>query len=726
MTVLALGGASMTLGEAVEALREIGAEPAMRHDRAGREYWAHRCAHPEHRDSWPSATITADDRGELLLNCFSCAPAGGSHARTRWVAQVLGRLHARIPKEPPSGTARARRGTGSGGWGTKVAHYDYVTADGHLVARKVRFEPKSFVWQRPYGDTLADGLNRRPLNTLPLYGLPSLASPGPVLVVEGEKDADRAHSLGLAAVCAPGSHAGDIPDDLTPLDGRAVIIVADRDKVGIELARAWAQRLPGATLAQPKVTTPKADLSDHFDAGYGLGELDYGPVPEPADDPEPVDALDLPPTVADELAGDRLLDEEVARILRLERARQIVAEIRERAHPKPAPDCGLVSDILARPEAETWRIERLLPTGARMLFTAQRKTGKTTATGNIARSLITGHPFLGHFHTTPIAGRVGVLNYEVTGAQFARWMDDIGVPGDRMYVENLRGCINPLTTEDGRNALVERLRAHEVEVLIVDPFGRAYHGKDQNDAAQVTPWLVTLDQIAEMCGATELILTAHAGWNGERTRGSSALEDWPDVIVTLTKDPETTERYIRADGRDVDLDEDRIEYHELTRTYTLTGEGSKAGAADRRTVERLVVGLVDLLGRRPDLSVSGIAKAWRDEGFYFTNGDEQRASREAVERGLVVIQHGPRGAKLHRLAPPPPTSSDLLRGPGPTSPLPTEGVVGRSEQESAAEEVKAQTVAIPTCNRCQKDLPTSMTVYPPEHWLCTTCAKEWS
>ncbi len=33
-----------------------------------------------------------------------------------------------------------------------------------------------------------------------------------------------------------------------------------------------------------------------------------------------------------------------------------------------------------------------------------------------------------------------------------------------------------------------------------------------------------------------MILTAHAGWVGERTRGSSALEDWPDSIVTMTVD----------------------------------------------------------------------------------------------------------------------------------------------------------------------------------------------
>ena len=54
--------------------------------------------------------------------------------------------------------------------------------------------------------------------------------------------------------------------------------------------------------------------------------------------------------------------------------------------------------------------------------------------------------------------------------------------------------------------------------------------------------------------------TVHAGCDGERTRGSTALEDWPDSIVTVTRDPETGERFLRAEGRDVDLDEDRLDF----------------------------------------------------------------------------------------------------------------------------------------------------------------------
>ena len=85
-----------------------------------------------------------------------------------------------------------------------------------------------------------------------------------------------------------------------------------------------------------------------------------------------------------------------------------------------------------------------------------------------------------------LGGRVLALNYEVTGEQYAAWMDEIGVPHDRLFVVNLRGRRNLLADEDGRQQLAELIRAQDGEVLIVDPFGRAYTGKLQYDPAEVT------------------------------------------------------------------------------------------------------------------------------------------------------------------------------------------------------------------------------------------------
>ena len=135
-------------------------------------------------------------------------------------------------------------------------------------------------------------------------------------------------------------------------------------------------------------------------------------------------------------------------------------------------------------------------------------------------------------------GKFGFLNYEVSAGQLARWLDEIGVPEDRLFQVNLRGRRNPVANDQDKTALARLLLGHEVEALAVDPFGRAYTGASQNDPGEVAAWFVELDQfVRNQVGAKDLFLSAHAGWNGERTRGASSLEDWADSIITI---PETT------------------------------------------------------------------------------------------------------------------------------------------------------------------------------------------
>jgi hypothetical protein len=308
----------------------------------------------------------------------------------------------------------------------------------------------------------------------------------------------------------------------------------------------------------------------------------------------------------------------------------------------------------------------MLPAGGRLLLAATRKTGKTTWLLNLARALILGEPFLGVHAVRPIAGRIAVLNYEVSGAQLARWGHEAGIPGDRLLLVNLRGARNLLATAQGRAELVDLLTAHEVEVLLVDPFGRAYTGKSQNDAAEVATWLVALDEVATAAACTELVLAAHAGWNGERSRGSSALEDWPDSIVWLTRDPDTEHRYMRAEGRDVLLDEDRLEFDPVRRALWLTGDGGRGDAAARVRLEELLAALVDEVRAEDGLSLAGIEGRWKTRGVPHQKGDAGRASAEAIRRGLVRVTLGPRNAKQHHLPDLPATSpGDVERPPRP-------------------------------------------------------------
>src|SRR3989442_10392234 len=85
----------------------------------------------------------------------------------------------------------------------RVAVYVYRCSSGAPLRRKVRFEPKTFVWQNydPATGTWVSGA-RDGTATATLYNLDLLAAQQPEMVFccEGAKDADNVTTLGLVAV----------------------------------------------------------------------------------------------------------------------------------------------------------------------------------------------------------------------------------------------------------------------------------------------------------------------------------------------------------------------------------------------------------------------------------------------------------------------------------------------------------------------------------------------
>jgi hypothetical protein len=321
---------------------------------------------------------------------------------------------------------------------------------------------------------------------------------------------------------------------------------------------------------------------------------------------------------------------------------------RESQGPAEAFDAGLLQNILDRPPEDPYRIFGLLPSNAGLLVVAQRKAGKTTLTLNLALSLITGAPFLSTFGVRLITGRVALLNFEVSWAQLANWAHEVGVPPDRLFMVNLRGRRNPLNHPEDRARLAALLRDYAVETLIIDPFGRACGTTNQNDSGEVSAWLVDLDRFARSeVGAVDLILTAHAGWNAERSRGSSALEDWADSVITMTRDERGDgARYFRAIGRDVQVEEDRLDYDPITRLLSLAGSGSRKQNLKASKADALVDPVVAYVGTHSGASVSDIINALRQThhylaaGFAFQNNDVREACRLAEKRGQLRREPG--------------------------------------------------------------------------------------
>lgn len=356
---------------------------------------------------------------------------------------------------------------------------------------------------------------------------------------------------------------------------------------------------------------------------------------------------------------ERMVSEETFRIRVREAARERVEQGR-RGTLEPF-DAGTLGEVLARPPAPPSRVQDLIPWEASTLLTAQRKTGKTTLVLNLARSLLTGEDFLGQHAVRPVQGTVTLLNFEVSAATVAHWAADLEIDPARLFLVNLRGRRNPLKRVDDRTRLAELLKSRNTETLIVDPFGRAFTGTSQNDAGEVGGFLQQLDEFTRTdIGALDLLLTAHAGWNGERTRGSTALEDWADSIITVTRDDSqdgTGERYLRAIGRDVDLEEDRLDYDPDTRLLTLAGSGSRKTARDERRNDELDDAVAEIVTAAPGINGSGVGRSLKDAGVPHQKGDESKALQRLVAAGRLRFEAGPRNAKCYFL----PTYPDLPR-----------------------------------------------------------------
>jgi putative DNA primase/helicase len=151
--------------------------------------------------------------------------------------------------------------------GPETAHWDYLAADGTLLARVYRYDPpgrrKEF---RPW-----DAKRRRmsPPTPRPLYNQPGMLSAERVVLVEGEKSAQALIDAGICATTAIGGAAAPIDKtDWAPLKGKHVLIWPDRDKAGWDYALRAAEAVTvigaqSCALLMPPVSEPEGwDAAD--------------------------------------------------------------------------------------------------------------------------------------------------------------------------------------------------------------------------------------------------------------------------------------------------------------------------------------------------------------------------------------------------------------------------------------------------------------------------------
>ena len=261
---------------------------------------------PLREEKKPSLGIT-DVGDKILMNDF-----GGGRTD-----DILGHLNlsmADLYREPAAPPVR------SSGRGRRVAVYPYEDSNGNLLAAKSRLEPKGFRWRRPsdetrrrwreisghtkaWADVVEDIGKARPGAWMPgrggidvsIYRLPDLVDHRRVVVVNGEKAADRLWSLGFAATCGPSgeSHWTEAyTDDVWRCGAAEVVVLPDNDKTGHEAGLRIARACHGYRPArlerigdsnQPWATWPHAELDDPEVAPMRAKVLSLDDVPHRGD-----------------------------------------------------------------------------------------------------------------------------------------------------------------------------------------------------------------------------------------------------------------------------------------------------------------------------------------------------------------------------------------------------------------------------------------------------------
>lgn len=149
-----------------------------------------------------------------------------------------------------------------------VKIYDYTDGSGKLLHQTVRFEPKSFKQRRPdgKGGWIWNLQGIEPV----LYRLPEVLKAQEILLVEGEKDADSLHALGMVATTAPMGAGKWRPSYNEYLKCKDIALLPDNDTAGQDHMLKVAESLYGTAESIKILNLPdlpdKGDVSDFIES----------------------------------------------------------------------------------------------------------------------------------------------------------------------------------------------------------------------------------------------------------------------------------------------------------------------------------------------------------------------------------------------------------------------------------------------------------------------------
>jgi hypothetical protein len=387
--------------------------------------------------------------------------------------------------------------------------YDYPRADGKVELRVIRTYPKGFYQQTVDKDgkwvNTTDGMKP------PLYRLPELLAASPertVLLVEGEKDVDRAIEEGLVATTNPRGAKGFQPHMVPWLTGRKVLIIADNDADGRDGAILRAELLvPAAKSVRVIECLPGVedidggDLSNWLDAEHNVAEL-------------------------------RELTESLPEWQQMER-------------PSGFKLMNFV-EFLDKPDGELdWLVDGWMAVGGTSTVVAKPKVGKSTFARNLSLSVARGSDFLGR---RTEQGPVIYLALEETERRVREQFRRIGATGEEpIYI-----YVGPTPAQLFEDIL-PHMKSIQPKLLVLDPLFRAVRVKDSSAYAEVTNALDPILRLAASTGC-HVLVPHHAGKQAreavDSALGSTAIAGTFDSIFVLRKNDDV--RTIEVELREGD------------------------------------------------------------------------------------------------------------------------------------------------------------------------------
>jgi hypothetical protein len=372
-------------------------------------------------------------------------------------------------------------------------------------------------------------------------------------------------------------------------------------------------------------------------------------------DPEPPWPDDGPgPTESDD--NEQGADDEGAIEHRLQWLR-INHEARRRLDDETRPPIVLppvkpLDTLLAEPDDPTkYRIESLAPTGGRIMLSAQYKAGKTTLRDNLVRAMVDGEPFFGRFTVHTPGQRLVLIDNELSENTLRRWLRDQRITNTAAVADviRLRGRVGLFNLLDDhcRGHWATRLRDIGCDYLILDCLRPVLDALGLDESRDAGQFLVAFDALLDDAQIPDAATVHHMGHTGERSRGDSRLQDWPDAIWRIVRETDKPDspRYFSAYGRDVDVPEGRLSFDPATRWLTYNG-GTRSDAKAEAALNAVIAVLAD---NAEPMSGNTIEQA-------VPEGHSQKATREgiklAVKRELVTVSTGPHNAKLHSIVSP--------------------------------------------------------------------------